>query len=253
MLIAVACFFIFGLGGLAVRLAYPQQTKPQATIITGSTDILLSATATPSHTPSSAPATPAQQTYTPTSNVTNTLLPSRTTTATPTRLTLSPSPTVTQTLAPNKTATALPAWATERYLPLPVGEKWIEVDISNQILRAYDGERLVYTATVATGRGITQATLGRYRITQKVAMKLITGPGYYLPDVPWVMVINSSLMLHGAYWQDSWGAPTNYGFINLKPADAKWLFDWSSPSLPIGEQSIQATTLDQGTWVIIHS
>jgi lipoprotein-anchoring transpeptidase ErfK/SrfK len=162
------------------------------------------------------------------------------------------SPTITQSPSPGMTATPTPTWISDRYLPLPLSEQWIEIDISKQVLWAYDGGNVVFSATISTGRDITQDSLGKYRIAHKVATTLITGPGYYLPDVPWVMVINATLMLHGAYWQDSWGKPSNYGSINLRPADAKWLYDWSSPSVPAGQQSVQATAQDQGTWVVIH-
>ncbi|MHB1354668.1 MAG: L,D-transpeptidase [Anaerolineae bacterium] len=228
VLVAVACFFMLGLGGMAIRLTYPQQAQATTSAISRFTVVnQVSSTKTLLHTPSPVAVVPA--------------------TAAP-----SPSPSVTPSVIPDKVATATPSWVTERYLPLPVSEKWIEVDITKQELRAYDGERLVFSTTISSGRGVTQAFLGKYRITQKLATKLLTGPGYYLPDVPWVMVINSNLLLHGAYWQDSWGAPSNYGFINLKPTDARWLYDWSLPSVPVGQQSVQATAQDRGTWVIIH-
>jgi len=140
----------------------------------------------------------------------------------------------------------------EHYLPLPVGEKWIEIDITKQMLWAYEEDHVVLTATISTDRGVTQSSLGKYRIAHKEALKLLTGPGYYLPDVPWVMVINTGLFLHGAYWQDFWGTPSNYGSINLRPADARWLYDWTTPNVPTGQQSGDATSQDQGTWVLIH-
>lgn len=228
LLTAVVCFFLLGVGGLALFLAYPEKAQHLRTVIGRPTDTpFIADTVTPTDTPSPMLGATAEET-------------------------LAPSPTVTRTPIPNMVATATPTWVTDRYLPLPVSEKWIEIDISRQVLRAYDGEGLVFSTTISTGRDITQAALGKYRIAQKVAMKLFTGPGYYLPDVPWVIVINPNLMLHGAYWQDSWGAPSNFGSINLNPADAKWLYDWSAPSVPAGQQSIQATAQDQGTWVIIH-
>lgn len=228
LLAAVACFFLLGLGGLALRLAYSETDQKLRTVIGRSTNTPLLAIAV---------------------KATNTLPPLTIASVEETPL---PSPTVTHTPIPNTVTTATPTWVTDRYLPLPVNEKWIEIDISRQVLRAYDGEHLVFSTTISTGRDITQAALGKYRIAQKVATKWFTGPGYYLPDVPWVMVINANLMLHGAYWQDSWGAPSNYGSINLKPADAKWLYDWSAPSVPAGQLSAQATAQDQGTWVLIH-
>jgi lipoprotein-anchoring transpeptidase ErfK/SrfK len=227
VLVATLCFLFLGLSGLAIRLAQPLYRTMQPTVKASA--LVLSSTFTRTSTATTVPVT-----------------------VTPTRTLATPIPTVTKTPVLGLQPTATPRWVSERYLPLPVTEKWIEVDVSNQKLRAFNGETLVFSATISTGSNINQSSLGKYRLTQKEATRLLTGPGYYLPDVPWVMEINRDLMLLGAYWQDSWGVPSTYGSINLKPADAKWLYDWTSPSVPAGQQSILATAQDQGTWVIIH-
>jgi len=165
----------------------------------------------------------------------------------------SPSPSPAATGVPSTDATVRRPfdWLTADLQPLPDG-KWIEIDLKMQQLVAYEGTAGVYTATISTGPGINLSIAARYRITEKLQSLLLTGPGYYLPDVPWVMVVAPGIMLHGAYWLDAWGMPSNHGFINLPLDDARWLFAWTDPELPAGQDSISATEERLGTWIFIH-
>ncbi len=190
-------------------------------------------TPTPTHTP----------TVTPTPTQTPTLTPSLTPTSTHT-------PTVTPTLTPSPTPT--PDWITEAYLPLPTEEKWIEVDLSDQTLRAWEGTELVFETLVSTGKAGTPTLLGKFRVRTKIRSELMTGPGYYLPNVQWVQYFVANFALHGAYWHDKWGTPTSHGCVNLRNEDAEWLFQWTSPEMPAGAQRVEASASNPGTWVIVH-
>ena len=190
-------------------------------------------------------------TYTPTATLTPTATttPTATQTHTPTftaTATRSPTPTVTPSSSP------IPDWVSSRYLPLPLDEKWIEVDLSDQALRAYEGVQVVFTATVSTGKAHTPTVEGKFRIRRKHVSQLMTGPGYYLPNVPFVMYFYGGYALHGAYWHDRWGTPTSHGCINLRREDARWLFDWTAPGVAVGALSAYAAEENQGTWVLVH-
>ena len=52
----------------------------------------------------------------------------------------------------------------------------------------------------------------------------MAGPGYYLPNVPYVMYFYESYGLHGTYWHHNFGTPMSHGCINFTIADAEWLF-----------------------------
>ncbi len=159
----------------------------------------------------------------------------------------------THTVAPTNTAaaTATPGWLTADILPLPEG-KWIEVDLGRQLLTAHDGLTDVFTMTVSTGGSVTAASAGKHRITEKLASRLLTGPGYYLPDVPWVMLVTPDILFDGAYWLDTFGTPSQHGSINLRPVDAQRLFEWAEPVMPQDAASVKASSQSPGTWVIIH-
>ncbi len=59
--------------------------------------------------------------------------------------------------------------------------------------------------------------------------------------------------LHAAYWHDRFGEPKSGGCVNLSPSDAKWLFEWTSPTLPKGWHGVRAgDERGMGTWVRVH-
>ena len=197
-------------------------------------------TVTPSPTRTLTPSATATYTVTPGPSPTQTLTPSLTPTITPTYTPAPPSPTPT------------PDWISSKYLPLPVKEKWIEVDLSEQMLTAYDGMEVVFTTKVSTGRARTPTILGKFRIVRKFESQLMTGPGYYLPNVPYVMYFQGGYALHGAYWHNNWGTPMSHGCVNLRREDAKWLYEWTTPNVPEKARSVAAGPGNWGTWVLIH-
>jgi lipoprotein-anchoring transpeptidase ErfK/SrfK len=56
----------------------------------------------------------------------------------------------------------------------------------------------------------------------------MNGPGYSLEDVPFTMYFYQGYGLHGTYWHDNFGTPMSHGCVNLRTADASWLFDFVS-------------------------
>lgn len=110
------------------------------------------------------------------------------------------------------------------------GEKWIEVDLSSQTLTAYAGGTPVYSAVVSTGLPRTPTVTGDYRIYAKYRSAPMSGPGYYLPNVPYIMYFYRGYALHGTYWHNNFGQPMSHGCVNLRTSDAEWLYNWA----PVG-------------------
>lgn len=108
------------------------------------------------------------------------------------------------------------------------GERWIDVDLTNQMVYAYEGDVLVNSFIVSTGVWGTPTVTGKYKIYVKVRMQDMSGPGYYLRDVPWVMFFYGDYGLHGTYWHNNFGRPMSRGCVNLTIDDAAWLFSWAS-------------------------
>jgi hypothetical protein len=142
------------------------------------------------------------------------------------------------------------------------GKKWIDVSIERQTLVAYEGTRPVYATLVSTGRGglgdpeTTSATVqGTFFIYEKHVSVTMDGDeasddAFDLRDVPYVQYFHKGFALHGAYWHDAFGKERSHGCVNLAPADAAWLFEWTDPVVAPDWHGV--IHKDGGTLVYIH-
>ncbi len=135
--------------------------------------------------------------------------------------TWTPVPSVRPSPSPLPSPTVVPT-------PTPEPERWIEVILSTQTLNAYEGERLVRSWKVSTGLPRTPTPVGDFRIWVKLRYDDMEGPGYYLPNVPYVMYFYGGYGIHGVYWHANFGHPMSHGCINMPTDGAAWLFDWAS-------------------------
>ena len=108
------------------------------------------------------------------------------------------------------------------------GERWIDVDLTNQSVYAYEGDVVVNSFIVSTGTWLTPTVTGQYKIYVKIRSGNMHGPGYFLPDVPYIMYFYKGYGLHGTYWHHNFGTPMSHGCVNLQTDDAAWLFNWAS-------------------------
>lgn len=159
-----------------------------------------------------------------------TATPTNTPTATPTP-TNTPTPTATFTPTPTSTPTPRPAvawnYATDPSELADEG-RWIDVDIGAQRVTAYEGESAVRSFVVSTGTAYHPTVTGQFKIYVKYAAAPMSGPGYYLPGVPWIMYFYKGYALHGTYWHDNFGTPMSHGCVNLTIPDAEWLYNFAS-------------------------
>lgn len=134
-------------------------------------------------------------------------------------------------------------------------ERWIDVDLEQQVLVAYEGSRPVFATLVSSGSR-NPTPLGEYRIWVKFAEAtldgVVNGRSYQVEDVPWVMFFHGDFALHGVYWHDKFGAKASNGCINLSPQDARFLYHWTSPSVPDGWTMAHSTADAPGTLVRIR-
>jgi LysM repeat protein len=107
------------------------------------------------------------------------------------------------------------------------GGKWIDIDLSSQTLRAYQGNTVVRSMIVSTGIARYPTPTGRFAVYSKYASIAMSGPGYYLPGVPHSMFFYKGYAIHGTYWHNNFGTPMSHGCINLTRADAAWLYSWT--------------------------
>jgi len=104
-------------------------------------------------------------------------------------------------------------------------ELWIDVDLSSQRSNVYVGDTLMREFLVSTGTWLHPTVTGTFKIYVRYRYADMSGPGYYLPDVPYVMYFYKDYGLHGTYWHHNFGTPMSHGCVNFPTVDAGWIFE----------------------------
>ncbi|WP_374111876.1 L,D-transpeptidase [Phormidium yuhuli] len=111
--------------------------------------------------------------------------------------------------------------------------RWIEINLTGQRLIAWEGDQPVYAIFVSTGGYSTPTPTGVYEIYVKYPEAPMSGPGYHIPDVPYVMYYDGNYGIHGAYWHNNFGTPVSRGCTNVALDHAAWLYSWASVGTPV--------------------
>jgi lipoprotein-anchoring transpeptidase ErfK/SrfK len=110
-------------------------------------------------------------------------------------------------------------------------QQWIQINLDEQRLTAWEGSTPVFSVVVSTGRVADQTPTGVYAIQDKYRTARMQGEHqgttYDIPDVPYTMYFSGSYAIHGAYWHDNFGTPVSSGCINVPTEAAAWLFGWA--------------------------
>lgn len=119
--------------------------------------------------------------------------------------------------------------------------KNIHVNLTEEMLYAYDGNELFMKVPVSTGLEYTPTPPGTFTVFRKTPSRYMQGPlpgvstqVYDLPGVPWNLYFtNEGAVIHGAYWHDHFGEPWSHGCVNLSPQNAKKLYMWADIGTPV--------------------
>jgi lipoprotein-anchoring transpeptidase ErfK/SrfK len=114
--------------------------------------------------------------------------------------------------------------------------KWIEVRLAQQVLIAWQNNRVVMRYAISSGVRRTPTHRGTFHVYAKYRSARFRAYGYDIPNVPWVLFYSADYAIHGAYWHNNFGHPMSHGCVNLSVAAARVVYFWA----PIG------------TTVIIH-
>jgi hypothetical protein len=124
---------------------------------------------------------------------------------------------------------------------VPDDQKRIVVDLTTQLVTAFEGETLVFSQRCASGVRGTDTPKGEFRTYHKGPSIHMTNEGdaveedhiYSLPGVPWCSFFTGAgNAFHGAYWHNDYGQPRSLGCVNLPSEAAKFLYRWSKPTVP---------------------
>lgn len=143
-------------------------------------------------------------------------------------------------------------------------EKKISVDLTYQILSAYEENREVFFCRISSGAVFDPITgaisdkratpVGDLLTHWKIISLNMSGggsaSGYSTPAVPWCTVVSGEgIAIHGTFWHNDFGERRSYGCINVKPEDAKWLFRWTTPYVSLAQSELRLSLPDYGTVV----
>ena len=150
--------------------------------------------------------------------------------------------------------TVLPA---QTQVALQNDQKWIEVDLSDQKLFAWENGNKAFEFVISSGKPWTPTLKGEFRIWIKLRSANMKGGSkergdyYFLPNVPYVMYYDRGYGIHGTYWHNNFGQVMSHGCVNLRTEDAGQLFAWVGPYLD-GKSVAKSTPENLGTRVIVH-
>lgn len=151
--------------------------------------------------------------------------------------------------------------------PPEIGEKerWLDIDISQQTLVAFEGDTPRYATLISSGKESKikdkdhSTPRGMWRVREKHIVTTMDGDGtaagdlpYSIEDVPYVMYFFKSYATHGAFWHQNFGSQMSHGCVNMSPLDAKWVFYFAGPDLHEGYAGAWATKDHPGAYVVVH-
>lgn len=116
--------------------------------------------------------------------------------------------------------------------PLATAGKWVAVDLYEQVMVAYEGDKVQAVSLVSTGLPPLNTRPGVFKVYQRLDLTPLRGSmgeadGYSLPNVPYAMFFDGEIGFHGVYWHDGFGFMRSHGCVNLSISDARWLFEWA--------------------------
>lgn len=136
-------------------------------------------------------------------------------------------------------------------------EKWVEVHLKQQKLRAWEGNKIVQEFSISSGLW-APTPKGDFSIWYKTRAQRMKGGSkelgtyYDLPNVPHNMFFYKGYAIHGAYWHNNFGTPMSHGCVNSPLVQVAQLFEWAGPVMPAGHNAVRATASNPGTRIFVH-
>ena len=133
-------------------------------------------------------------------------------------------------------------------------DRWVAVDLYEQVLVAYEGEQPVFATLISSGLPRWPTREGTFNIyLRRTREDMSWGtPGddfYYLEEVPWTMFFDQGRALHGTYWHDGLGYRRSHGCVNMSITDAHWLYTWVAQDF----ETMYSKVIEEGPVVHVFS
>lgn len=131
-----------------------------------------------------------------------------------------------------------------RQMLVRIGEKRIEINKKVQLLRAYQGDRVVAETRVSTGRRGHTTPSGDFKAGPEKA-KMRYSRKYDNAPMPWSVQVYGGVFMHG--YRSVPKYPASHGCIRLPlwgDNPAKWLWNWVDLGTPVRIANDWAATVD---------
>lgn len=117
-------------------------------------------------------------------------------------------------------------------------DKWIEVDLTNHRMYAYEREKLVRTFLTTAGATATPTVKGEFKIQYKVRRQDMRGfnadgSKYTQANVEYINYFYQDYAIHGNWWRPAavfGNTNTSHGCVSVVNTDAAWIYEWA----PVG-------------------
>ncbi len=122
------------------------------------------------------------------------------------------------------------------------GGKYIEVNLSEQHLYAYEGQKLVYSFVASSGAAPYYTRVGEFRIQSKIPNAYGSTWNIWMPywlGIYWAGSTENGIhalpvMANGVtLWAGYLGTPISYGCIVLGTYEARLLYEWADIGTPV--------------------
>lgn len=113
------------------------------------------------------------------------------------------------------------------------GEKWVDVNLSNKTVTAYEGATIMRgPIAMVDGAAETPTVTGTFHVYLQYTSQTMEGDNadgtrYRTEDVPWVSYFYSGYAFHGAPWRSSFGYSGSHGCVNMPVGEARWIYNWA--------------------------
>jgi lipoprotein-anchoring transpeptidase ErfK/SrfK len=125
---------------------------------------------------------------------------------------------------------------------LSSGGKRIVINLSEQHLYAYEGDRLVYSFVASSGVAPTYTRTGQFRVQSKIPRAYGAAWNFWMPH--WLGIYWAGSAENGIHglpilpngqtpWAGYLGQPVSYGCVVLGTYEAQLLYNWAEIGTPV--------------------
>lgn len=129
-------------------------------------------------------------------------------------------------------------------------ERWIDVDLTTQRMNAVVGKKVIYTATISSGKKGWETPTGTYHIMYRVENETMTSESigaeefYRLENVLYTQYFtNEGHALHYSWWKtpESFGTPSSHGCVSETLKDAEYFWNFANVGTRVTIRGVSPT------------